>query len=976
MSAVGQPDYANNYETDGMDNNERMIGTIGVQPSIDAIQEVDVQTNNYKANATRTAGAVVNVITKSGTNNVHGSLYEFLRNDMFDAKDYFNVPQAGNPLAGTKPKYRQNQFGGSIGGPIRKNKTFFFGDWEELRIVQGITSSTPVPSPCELGATSCNGYQGLGNFSDLLPNTIVYDPLTHQPYDYNGHPNVMPPTAIDAISRNYAALFPTNATCPTPTTCAFSDAPNRTQKADTFDIRVDQHFTPQTYLYSRYTFNNENTFTPGALPAVNVAGLTGVQPGGDPGTYSFPGPNRERAQNLALTLTHTFSPNVVGQLTASFTRINILSLPLNFGVNVNNAFGGPAVNTNGLINGAGTGLAYASISGYTYLGSDEYVPLQYLENTFQYGGNIIVTHGNHTISFGAGLIRRQGVLAQSATPLGAYSFSGLLTNSTEGGPGGSGGNSFAQFLSGYTDSQDRNLQLKAAQGRTWEPHAYIEDDWRTTPWLTLNLGVRYDIFTPFTSKHNYMSNFDPSVPSMLNGGRLIIAGQDGLSASGGVVTDLKDFAPRVGFAATMPHTVVLRGGFGMSFFPDNFFTPVMLPNQPFNSITTIPTQFGQPVGYTPPRFGESLGPAVPTSVCLTNACEIAMTGSPFPSGTVTQVGSGEAFNFHNAYAYQYNLELQKQFGAYAVSIGYVGSLDRRLRTSGSPDTPLPPQGPGGCGATTRISLPNPCQPLYAELPLTSRVRDVSSQGVSMYNGLQVDFKHPAGHGLTFDTNYIYGRALADVGESGGGAGGVYGLIPSNFLYDWGNNQLDIRHRWTLSLAYALPFGKSLTGFAGEAAKGWSINTLTIWTSGLPVTVSNSADPQINIGGGSDRPDMISKNLYPNNRGLKEWFNIAAFARQPFGTAGNEKNNQIYGPSAKSVGFSVFKDFPIQERATLQFRAEMFNLFNTPNFASPNTSIHGFDSSEVPTSAGRFGQITSTNINFPARQIQFALKLLF
>jgi hypothetical protein len=980
ISANGQPDFVNNYEVDGMDNNERMIGTIGVRPSIDAIQEINVQTNLYTANQTRTAGAVVNIITKSGTNQFHGSLYEFVRNDVFDAKDYFNQPQPGNPLAGAKPEYRQNQFGGSVGGPIIKNKTFFFADYEDLRIVQGIPTSTNVPSPCELGAVACNGYQGLGNFSDLLPDTVIYNPVTQQPYSYNGIANVIPPTEINPISAEYAQLFPTNSSCSTPSTCLFNDSPNRTQFASTFDIRIDQHFTDRTYLYGRYSFNNENTFTPGALPAVNVKTTSGstikVQPGEEPGAYSFPGPNNERTQNLALSLTHTFSQDLVGQLTGSFTRIHILSQPLNIGVNVNNAFGGPPVNNNAAANEAGTGLAPVQINGYGQLGSDQYIPLEYLDNTFQYSGNLILTRGNHSINLGLGLIRRQSVLAQSPDPLGLFTFTGVLTNSQEGNPNtGTGGNGFAQFLSGYMDNANRQLQLNVPSTRSWEPSAYIEDDWRATKRLTLNLGVRYDIFTPFTERHNYMSNFDPTVPSVLNGGQVIIAGQGGWGPTAGIVTDHKDVAPRLGFAATMPHDMVIRGGFGMSYFPTNFFTGAPLPNQPFESVSVINSEFGQSTGYVPPQFGASLGAPIPTTTCLTDACETAQTGAPFPSGTINAVYQAEAFNYKPAYAYQYSLEVQKVVANSTLTVGYVGSTDHRLQTTFNVDAPLPPMGPGGCGTTQAISLPFPsCQPYGAQLPLVSGLYENMSTGEFSYNGAEIDFRHTGSQGLTYDTNYTYGRALANA-STGGSGGGLYGLIPLDPAYDWGNAQLDMRHRWTGTVSYALPFGKSMTGFAGEAVKGWSVNTLIIWASGLPVTVANGYNPQINNGSNPDRPNVVGP-LYPANKNINEWFNIAAFAPQAFGTAGNEHNNQIYGPSGKSVAFSLFKDFPIKENITLQFRAETFNLFNTPVFAEPNTTINGVDSNGVPTNAGQFGSITETNSNFPARQIQFALKLLF
>ncbi len=968
LSADGQPANYNNEEIDGMDNNERFIGTIGVRPSIDAIQEVSVQTNLYRANASRTAGAVVNVITKSGTNSFHGSLYEFVRNDKFDAKDYFNTPQAGNPVAGIKPEYRQNQFGGSIGGPIRRDKTFFFGDFEELRYVQGSPSSTQVPSPCELGAVECGGYQGLGNFSDMLPGTIIYNPVTQAPYSYNGFANVIPPDEIDPISKAYAGLFPTNSQCASgPTSCLFYSAPNLTHYAYTTDGRIDEHFSEKTYLFGRYTLNNLSAFTPGALPPLhNYAGVPVVQPGGDPGSFSYPGPNHTRSQNLALTLTHTFSPNLVGQLVASYTRVHIASLPLNTGVNVNTAFGGPPVNVSNGINNAGSGLANVTFNNYTYLGDDAYIPLEYNDNTFQYSGNVILTRGNQTISFGLAVIRRQALLAQSPYDKGNFNFTGLLTNSCEGCGSGTGGNDFAQFLSGYSDALQRQLTLVSGNTRSWEPSAYFQDDWRAKSWLTLNLGIRYDIITPFTCPQNCLSNFDPTVPSVYNGGQVIIAGQGGWGPTAGIITDLRNWAPRIGFAASAPHSMVVRGGFGMSYFPTNLSYGAQLPNQPFTSTTLIPAQYGQSPGYVPPYFGESLGPATPTPTCLSTV----LCGSP--ADVITAVNQGQKFNYRNAYAYQYSLEVQKQIaGSNALTIGYVGAIDRHLQTAPNLDAPLPPMGPGGCGTTRTISLPDPCQPFYALYPTMAADAENMDTGALEFNGMQVDFKHPAGHGLGLDTNFTYGRDLDDVS-------GINSLIPNDPLYDWGNSSLDTRFRWNLSISYELPVRKSLTGFAGEAFKGWSLNTIAVWSSGLPFTVGNSGDPQMNTGQGTDRPDMVHVKLY-QNQSINHWFNIQDFRLQPYGTAGNEKNDQLYGPSMKKVDLSLFKDFPIKERATLQFRAETFNLFNTPNFANPHAHISswsGTGPSDVPTSDGDFGVITATNANFPARQIQFALKLLF
>jgi hypothetical protein len=341
VSVNGQTDAVNNKMIDGMDNNERAIGTIGVQPSIDAIQEVRVLTNLYTADIGRTAGAVVNIITKSGGNSFHGSAFEFLRNDIFDARNYFN------PTTASKPEYRQNQFGASLGGPIRKDKTFFFGDYEGLRIVQGLTIPTAiVPTACELGRAACNGVTQLGNFSDI--SSTIYDPATGLPVPGN----IIPAGRLNAVSKNYAALYPSANLIAAPGQGNYSASPNQTQFGTTFDGRVDHRFSDANYLSGRYTINDIATNTPGDFPAVTVAGLN-IQPGGDlSGTINqLAGTSKERAQNAAASFTHTFSPNLLLQLNAAYLRINIVSNPVNFGTNASQAFGLQGINVNSQASG-------------------------------------------------------------------------------------------------------------------------------------------------------------------------------------------------------------------------------------------------------------------------------------------------------------------------------------------------------------------------------------------------------------------------------------------------------------------------------------------------------------------------------------------------------------------------------------------------------------------------------------------------
>ena len=336
VSANGQTDSSNNFLLDGMDNNERAIATIIVKPSVDALQEIKVDTNLYTAETGRAGGAVVNMITKAGTNAFHGTLFEFLRNDKLDGKDFFNVPQAGNPLAGVKPEFRQNQFGGSIGGPIKKDKTFFFADYEGFRKVKGNTFTANIPSACELGRAACNGVQQLGNFSDI--STVIVDPVTRAPYSGN----MIPAAAIDKVAANYAALYPTlpASACPNPLAgCLFISSPVQTQFAHTADVRIDNRFGDNDNFFARYSINNTDTNSPGFLPPATVAGVTIPAPSSRD-TQNFPGTAYQRQQSLSLSHVHIFSPALLLQLSAQLARYVTDSESANIGINANTAFGG------------------------------------------------------------------------------------------------------------------------------------------------------------------------------------------------------------------------------------------------------------------------------------------------------------------------------------------------------------------------------------------------------------------------------------------------------------------------------------------------------------------------------------------------------------------------------------------------------------------------------------------------------------
>jgi hypothetical protein len=960
VSANGQSDSANNFLLDGMDNNERAIATIIVKPSIDAQQEVKVDTNLYPAETGRAGGAVINVITKAGTNKFHGTLFEFLRNDATDAKNFFNVPQAGNPLAGVRPEYRQNQFGGSVGGPIVKDKTFFFTDYEGFRKIQGNTFNATIPDACELGRISCNGVQQLGNFSNST--TQIYDPVSHLPYANN----VIPLSAINSVGANYAALYPT-LNCGAPT-CQFVSSPVQTQFAHTADVRIDHRFSDSDNFYARYSINNTDTFSPGYLPAATVAGVTIPEPS-PLNTSNFPGSAYQRQQSFALTHVHIFSPTFLLQLNAQLARYVTISTSANVGVAGNTAFGGPAnLNVPSIPASGGLGLLQFQNGGYADLGNGFALPTAYWDTNYQYAATATWTKGAHTIKFGANLLRRDWSTYQILF-MGNFNINSAQTSST-GTSSGTGGDSMASLLTGYYNQATRNMGLAAPQYRDWEISEFVEDNWHPAKWLTLNLGLRYDIFTPITAKYNALSNFDPTNAAELATGMIQVAGASGVSASANIPTQWGDVQPRFGFAATLGHGFVVRGGFGTSYWPNNVASPANLKNAPMVATYTI-NQTAAPT-FT---ISQTLPAPVPNSVCLVAACGAGVNSPGYtPSGFT--VSAGTQLPYHNSPVYMANLTIEKEIAGNVISAGFIAEPVRDLgRTVGNIATNLPPQGPGGCGATSTPTLGSPCLPYASTLPLVGSIQLLETNGVANYTAMQLMFQRRYSKGLSIASNFTWSRDLSDVGGPGGACTGCAQVL-NNFGRDYGPSDYQAKFRYTFAANYELPFAKNMKGVGAQAFKGWQVNAIYAFATGQPFTVLDGSAQQGSFGITSDRPSVVAPTSTYVQSPTGEWFNVTQFVKQPFGTAGTEGHNDFTMPSNMHLDLSLFKDFRITEGIKLQFRAEGFNITNTPAFGLPNATISGFTSAGVPTQAGNFGKITTTNAFYTPRDIQFALKLIF
>ena len=954
FSVNGQDDTLNNYTVDGIDDNERIIGTIGVRPNVEGIQEITVETNSYAPEAGRTAGGVVSIITRAGTNQFHGTAYEFFRNDIFDAR---NVLQT----TGRKPELRQNQYGGSIGGPIFKDRTFFFGDYEGFRLVSGLTYTSTVPDISE--------YNNINSINGGSPQALVNAGNGTAGY------------SIDPVALNYLKLFPA------PTNSGFTNnyiiSPNKTQYSNTFDVRVDHKFSPSNLFFARYDYNKINTFTPPALGTVNGLQISG-------GRYIFAGPATDYASQLGLGYTHIFSPRLVMDLRAAYTRINNFSAPLNYGLNPDTTVGfGPNMNFNQL----SSFLTPIGFGPFSDIGDGAYVPLQDIDNTFQYAGTFSYTIGNHSIRAGVSFIRRQSRNVQSAFAAGQYGF-GLASDNVSGNLQKQDDNILASSLVGAFTSDSRNYDLTPPDYRSYEPSGFIQDSWKILPKLTLLYGVRYDLFTPFTEAHGRISDFNylqaRNDTAANIGNALLIPGTNGVSASAGIKTDYSNAAPRIGFAYSATPTLVIRGGYGLSYFPGNYTSNADLKNAPFVSVFSPNCISGRAQAIL--AANNKLGGQNP--VCGTPGTPGASAPTTFDAGLPLPVAqtinsNGLSFiaedpNFRSALIQQFNLQVEQQFGANVFTIGYVGNIGQHLpQVINDINVPLP------ANTTVPATAYLAARPLSAALPNLGGVGWLQSEGISNYNALQTSIQRRFSKGLAFDANYTWGKAMSNVlGFSEEGDQGAFNADPYNTHIDYGVAENDLQNRFALSANYQFQYGQSWHGIRKQALAGWEFNAITVWQSGKPFSIINggSGGSTTDIGaeggnttfgnratplnnGGNDRPNQIADGRGPKT--LDHWFNTAAFVPQPLGTVGNAVRNSLFGPRFRHVDMSLFKDFPVTERVNVQFRAEAFDISNTPDYYIPNNN-----SANQTLGNPSFGTVTNYDPNYNPRQFQFALKAQF
>ncbi|MGA2714452.1 MAG: carboxypeptidase-like regulatory domain-containing protein [Bryobacteraceae bacterium] len=901
ISIGGQIGSQAGFLLDGMDNNSQTIlPTHGnqkevIKPSVDAIAEFKVVTNGYAAEFGRSSSGVVSVPIKSGTNQLHGTAYEFLRNDVIDAKNLF---------AKAKPPYKRNDYGASAGAPIIRNKLFIFGDFEIFGIRQSTTEVDSVPTLAER--------QG------IFPGTI-YDPTTYSsatgqraPFANNQIPaSLMDPAALTAIN-----WYPKPQTSGATNNFIYNSPANQSEQK--WDLRGDYILSDRQNLFFRYSVQNQNNIAVSTLPPTPQVGLI---------TSALP--STIDGHGFVLGYNYVLSPSLIASAHTGWNYFLDSSVTPN-PTNLNHVLGLPGL-------GLSTSLAGLSITGLTSLGGAG-LTISGAQDR-QLAGDLTWIKGAHTIKFGTQAYWLQTNFDSGQQFNGTFSFTGQYTRNSSTLAGGSG---IADFLLGDAASSSIS-NLAYLEFRTPWTHFFVQDDWKVSRHLTLNIGLRYELSPPPVEKNNQISNFNidgnPASP------QLVVAGSQGSSYEDRALQDVHhlQFAPRFGFAYSLPdEKTVVRGGYGI------FYSNIIM-------------QGGmQSMEINPPfhlRVNLSTNPNVPSLVLSNGFAPNALS-----TATATNVSlvSYQTSNLPPT-AQEYNLDIQRQLpGGILLEVGYYGNKFDHMtwQTDGNPATP----GPGNVNSNRRyLSVLVPGQ---SAITLADVLR-VSEDGYSRYNALQAKVEKRYTRGLTFIGAYAWSKTM-----SLGDTSGVQNAL--NWNADRAVSTQDMTQHFVGSAVYALPFGKGKTFGSGwnrwvnGALGGWSVGPIVTVNTGMPINLSVNGDPantgSTGVVGITDRPNVVG-NPQLANPTVQEWFNTAAFAPNAKYTFGNAGRNILRGPGLVNLDIAAHKSFQITERISAQLRLESFNATNTPALGNPNTVVGN----------PLFGQITSAGA---ARDNQIGLKILF
>jgi len=959
----------NNYMIEGIDDNERTGLLQVIIPPIEAIQTVDVSTSNHDVVLGRSAGAVTNVILKSGTNEWHGSAYEFLQNSNFDARSFFN-PSVGHMA--------YNYFGGTAGGPIRKNKLFIFGDF--LRSTDHEANSSLVTIPSMLSRT--------GNLSEN--SNKVYDPLTGDTSTGIGRTpftgNIIPPSRIDPISQKILALIPApnlpfNPVAPSNNYYALLPFHKDTNYTDE---KVDYSMSDKDRLSGRFSFQKPTIFQ---APIFGMAG--------GPGNGGFQGTGVQKTYSSGVNWNHIFSPTLLMEVRLGVAHYHNEATPSDYGSNDAANLGIPNINVSQFTSGqVGVRLdSFTNGGGYGLTGYVNSLPWVRAEANIDVVNNWTKIHGNHTFRWGFDMRRLRDDLLQTQTysPRGVYSFGANQTACAGNCPGVSGtgpdsntswANSMGSFLLDLpqVSNSGRDFSIIFPTFRAWEFFSYGGDKWQVSRKLTLDLGLRWEVYPP--AKARFAGQFSNYIPYA---NQLVIAGVGGNPENMGMENGLHYFAPRVGVAYRVTGKTVIRGGFGMSYTPfeDNKYAWDNYPvkgNVGLNNGATsyLPALLpdGRPASF---QTGIPVPPPVPIP-----ANGILTLGSSFNATSMET----EPLNWKNPYMEAWNLAIQRELPAHFVlDVAYVGNHGVRIGVARNINVASWIAPTSAIGNTDYL--------LYPRTGSTTLYWDGMS---TMYNSLQVKMDRRFTNRLGITTAFTYGKGMGYQTGDDGGLQGYYLLGQGH--RNWGRNDFDRTFTFVQSYVYALPFGKDKRFLRSPGLDrivgGWQIQGILSLMSGQPFNITYSGT-YLNAPGNVNTPVQVTptvKILHGINsasNGGSPWFDPTAFAAPPCQSAtptsacpngqqiGNIGRNAFTGPGFVNLNLTLSKNTKLTERVGMEIRLETFNTTNTPAFGNPNGSCctsnnanFGYVTS-VLTAGSNGTLITGVGVN---RYIQLGLKFTF
>jgi hypothetical protein len=874
FQAAGARESANSFVYDGVYAIDPTLNSFTFTPPVDAIQEFRLQTANSDAGLGRNSGGQVAVELKRGGNALHGSIYEFLRNDALDARNFFDRPDAA------QPNLRRNQFGFAVGGPIRRNSTFVFADMESLRERRDVTRTTNVPTVAERQ----------GDFSQsVLPAPIEFTTL--QPFPNGRLPFLHP------VGQAVASLYP----LPTRATPGqnYVSSPALSDDTNKFDVRLDHQLGRAGTLSGRYSFADRDRFEPFA--AQQFSAVPGYGNDVD-----------ERGQNLMLGETHTFGARWVNDVRFGYNRVDTRTFQQNSGTSINQMVGLPDFATRE----RDLGLSFIQVTGLSPLGDEFNNPGDSAMDSWQISDTLSVTQGRHFLELGFEHRWIAGNAFRDVLSRGQLSFTDFAYTQS----------ALADLLLGlptYTlGAQSDNEQNQ----RSRATNLFVDDAWRVRSNLTIHLGLRYELNQPVYDAFDAAAIYDSATM------QIVQLGTGGVPR-GGYPTDKNNFAPRIGLAWSPggSRTTVIRSGYGLHY---NF----------------SPMATGQGIYFNPPFFN--------TQLFYPSATAPIQIHDPWPTGGAAPLPPSALTydpNLTSSYAQNWNFSVQQEIsGEVVLTAGYVGT--RGVHLLGSRDINQP--------------MPSPQQPNLRPLPFFSDINQIESSFDSVYHSLQLAAQCRFRDGLTGLFSYTWSRSIDNASNFFPSSGDA--SFPQN-SYDTsaerGRSSFDVPHRFVGSFAYDLPVGRNLSGAAKHLFAGWRLNGVVTLQSGQPYTVAlpgeldNSNTGQSIQGfGAGDRPNAVDD---PNlaSPDPARWINPAAFAMPAYGTFGNAGRNIVQGPPLHEMNFSLLKDTQIAGDLKLQFRAEFFNFFNTPNFLNPNIFF----------GTPGFGRVLSAR---DGRELQFGVKLLF